>query len=558
MSQLLKKYKAPDLELICRVIEAMIIPKEMFQCSSAVKTWYKDMLNDGYLVTFSKNDVPIEWYDDDRGNECHRLFTGHQTKEWGTQTAYYWERTVKDNEYIHNKMIKTVKAWEEIEQQAKLFLKHNKCIVVANFNTDTTYNPHYDILFNHFNFSRENIPLYNDYLESRSHYYKISDLKPQFVFNQALISDDYDYYRNLTLFAYFKPQSVQFSTFINGKNVKDKVNVGDYWVNYRTDTAYQESEDFLGNKVLKYANHPHISDGRVCAGGWSQAWTECRNLGRIFGWHSGFALFLRRYNSRSPYNQPALFKTNFKLKVEDETFEYQFESPAEAIKVMQLRSRLTGSNNIEKLIPHLKRCKHNNLSAIRYFECLNLLKRISGVCTRELRHANSSKLKHVKEIFNDTATFLKDTYKARDYELYSLELDEKDYFGKAVHNLHKDAFRFKEQYNNGKKTLNPTLKQILLAARGHYSEDENLARTIMTNNQVHINTFYTRIVNRYNNYQNRMFIHAKRKYLKAAKENIQELRAFVNALKATKKDSNFKVVTQLFNDFETKLDVKGQ
>ena len=79
----------------------------------------------------------------------------------------------------------------------------------------------------------------------------------------------------------------------------------------------------------------------------------------------------------------------------------------------------------------------------------------------------------------------------------------------------------------------------------------------MTNNQVNLNTFYTRIVNRYNNYQNRMFVHAKRKYLKAAKENIKELRAFVNALKATKKNANFKVVTELFNDFENKLYVKG-
>ena len=79
MSQLLKNYKAPSVELICKVIEARIVKEDMFDASDAVKTWYKDMLNDGYLVTFSKNDVPIEWYDDEGGNECTRLFTGHQT-----------------------------------------------------------------------------------------------------------------------------------------------------------------------------------------------------------------------------------------------------------------------------------------------------------------------------------------------------------------------------------------------------------------------------------------------------------------------------------------------
>ena len=560
MSQLLKTYKAPSLELICKVIEAMVIPREMFGCSDTIKTWFKNMLNDGYLVTFQRGNVPTEWYKDENDNDQYRLFTGHLVKEFDGKKAYYWEREKHEHDYIHNNMIKVVKAWEEIEQQAKIFLRHNKCIVISAFDAEDIYNQEYNKIFDHFTFECVSASVYSDYLESRDKYYKIKDIESHLVFDEALISRDWDYYRNLKLFSYFKPQSVQFSTFINGKNVKEKVNVGDFWVDYHTDTVYQESEDFLGNKVLKYAEHPHISSGRVCAGGWSQSWNECRNLGRIFGWHSGFALFLRRYNSRSPYNQPLLFKTDFKLKVEDETFEYKFESPAEAIKVMNLRNRVTGSSNIENLIPHLKRCKHNNISATRYFESLRLLNRLSDVCNRELRHANSSKKTYVKEIYHETMIFLKNNYNVRDYEMWEMELADKDYFGKAIHNLWKDCNRFRDLNDNNNSLANPkpTLKQILLAARGHYSRDENLARTLLNNQQVYVNGFYSRIVNRYKNYENKMFIYAKRRALKAAKVSISETRDFVKTLNSLDKDSNFRVIGKLYKEFETKLDMRGQ
>lgn len=560
MSQLLKTYKAPSLELVCKVIEAGVIPQQMFGLKDTVKTWFKNMLNDGYLVTFERGNVPTEWYKDENDNDQYRLFTGHLVKEFDGKKAYYWAREKHEHDYIHNNMIKVVKAWEEIEQQAKLFLKHNKCIVISAFDAEDMYNQEYNKIFDHFTFECVSASVYIDYLESRDKYYKIKDIESHLVFDEALICRNWDYYRNLKLFSYFKPQSVQFSTFINGKNVKEKVNVGDFWVDYATDTVFQESEDFLGNKILKFAEHPHISGGRVCAGGWSQSWNECRNLGRIFGWHSGFALFLRRYNSRSPYNQPLLFKTDFKLKVEDETFEYKFESPAEAIKVMNLRSRVTGSRNIENLIPHLKRCKHNNISATRYFESLNLLNRLSNVCNRELRHANSSKKTHVKEIYHETMIFLKNNYDVRDYEMWEMKLADKDYFGKAIHNLWKDCNRFRDLNNNDNSSANrkPTLKQILLAARGHYSRDENLARTLLNNQQVYVNGFYSRIVNRYKNYENKMFIYAKRRALKAAKASISETRDFVKTLNSLDKDLNFRVIGKLYKEFETKLDMRGQ
>lgn len=564
MSQLLKNYKAPSVELICKVIEARIVKEDMFDASDAVKTWYKDMLNDGYLVTFSKNDVPIEWYDDEGGNESNRLFTGHQTKEWGVQTAYYWERTVKDNEYLHNKMIKTVKAWEEIEQQVKMFLRHNKCIIIQDFNTEKVYNRNYEDVIESMEFNNVDKSYYNDWFEQRNCYYEIDTLESLQVFDISLKERDYKYYRDLTIFAYFKPQSVQFTTFINGKNVKEKVNVGDYWVNYHTDVAYQESEDFLGNRVLRGAEHPHIADGRVCAGGWSQAWNECRNLGRIFGWHSGYSLFLRRYNSRSPYNMPLLFKTDFKMVYGDENddkevFEYQFNSPAEAIKVMKERNQVFGGSNLERLFPHLKRCKHNNISAMRYFEAFNLLKRINTMCSHELRHVNKSKAQHLKEIYQDIIDYIRNTYDVRDYEIVNLELNDNDYFGKAILSLWKDCGILRTIFADGRdKSLKPTLKQILLACRGHYSKNKDLAKMIKSNNQMRINTLYSNIVKKYSNYELRMFTYAKRRALKAAQYSIKETRDFVNTLKSVKKDSNYRIINELFKDFETKLDRRGQ
>ena len=104
----------------------------------------------------------------------------------------------------------------------------------------------------------------------------------------------------------------------------EKIRLNDYFISWNSNNAfliYEITRNYNNELIMVPAVHPHIQNGSYCAGGWSQEWLNNSRKGRAYAVAAGFAQFLRRYNSGSPYNAAHKFRLDYSKNYEEHKIE---------------------------------------------------------------------------------------------------------------------------------------------------------------------------------------------------------------------------------------------
>ena len=366
----------------------------------------RKLVDNGHVVSFNIRDTPnYVWADDEDKIETAEFVKTTTILDNNNNTIpmYTWKTADHDAPYWFHKNIATIRLWDEIDDQVSMFLRHFKCVLIDNISDCLHTNKTVNTLRNMIDNS------YGNYISKPNNdkYY----LTDRILNNSVTMLNEVPDYRTLDLFIYIKPQTITFMDYRKGPGKKTKMSVGDFYINYETEYVYQDSLDYLNRAIITHATHPHISQGNYCAGGWSAEWCQAKQYGRIYAYASAFAQFLRRYNSRSPYNSPEKFDLNYAENIEVrsgdgiEKYNYTFDSPIEAIKV---RQKFNGRAAII-----LKRCAKYKVTPLRYIHAATLFNTILQAVTnihhrkdenRRIRHMmvdDKSMIKRILEEFNE-------------------------------------------------------------------------------------------------------------------------------------------------------------